>query len=163
MLVENMDTADVIAALDAPTEDRRGVVKQLEVEAQPTAMIGALVTADRAMTRQLAADILGRRADAEAASALVAALRDQDPGVRASAADALGKVMLAHGPDSAPEAGPALLAAYGGEHDAGVRHMLIAALGAAGHREAIPLLRAAAASEDRGLALAARWALDRLA
>jgi HEAT repeat protein len=162
MLVENMDTADVIAALDAPTEDRRDVVKQLEAEAQPTAMIGALVTADRPLTRQLAADILGRRADAEAASALVAALRDQDPGVRASAADALGKVMLAHGPNSAPDAGPALLAAYGAEHDAGVRHMLIAALGAAGHREAIPLLRAAAASEDRGLALAARWALDRL-
>jgi HEAT repeat protein len=71
--------------------------------------------------------------------------------------------MLAHGPNSAPDAGPALLAAYGAEQDPGVRHMLIAALGAAGHREAIPLLRAAAASEDRGLVLAARWALDRLA
>ena len=157
-----MDAADVIAALDAPTEDRRELVRRLEEEAPATAMIGALTTAPRPLTRQLAADILGRRADPEAATALIAALRDQDAGVRASAADALGKVMLAHGPTSAPDAGPALLAAYGAEHDAGVRHMLIAALGAAGHREAIPLVRAAATSDDRGLALAARWALERL-
>lgn len=160
MLIDAMDTADVIAALDAPTEDRRALVRQLEEEAPATAMIGALTTADRPLTRQLAADILGRRADPEAATALIAALRDQDAGVRASAADALGKVMLAHGPTSA--AGPGLLAAYGAEHDAGVRHMLIAALGAAQHREAIPLVRAAATSEDRGLALAAKWALERL-
>lgn len=157
-----MDTAGVIAALDAPTEDRREVVRRLEAAAPATAMIGALTTADRPLTRQLAADILGRRAEPEAADALIAALRDQDAGVRASAADALGKVMLAHGPTSAPGAGNALLVAYGAEDDAGVRHMLIAALGAAGHREAIPLVRAAAASDDRGLALAAKWALERL-
>ncbi|HET6866710.1 MAG TPA: hypothetical protein VFH80_12405, partial [Solirubrobacteraceae bacterium] len=72
------------------------------------------------------------------------------------------KVMLTHGPGSAPGAGPALLAAYDAEDSAGARHMLAAALGAAHHREAIPLLRAAAGSEDRGLALSAQWALEQL-
>jgi len=156
-----MDTAELIAALGAPTADRRALIKQLEHDAPSDALAGAL-TAEVPLTRQLAADILGRRAEAESAGALMAAIRDPDAGVRAAAADALGKIMLTHGPASAPGAGPALLAAYAAEPDAGTRHMLIAALGAAGHREAIPLLRAAAASEDRGLALAAQWALEQL-
>ena len=156
-----MDTAEVIAALDAQSADRRALIKQLEEHAPRAALAGALA-AEVPLTRQLAADILGRRAEIESAGALLAAIHDPDAGVRASAADALGKVMLTHGPDSAPGAGPALLAAYDAEPESGVRHMLIAALGAAGHREAIPLLRSAAGSEDRGLALAAQWALGQL-
>jgi HEAT repeat protein len=161
MLASNMDTAEVIAALDAPSADRRALMKQLEEEAPPASLVGALA-AEVPLTRQLAADILGRRAEVEGAGALLEAIRDPAAGVRASAADALGKIMLAHGPGSVPGAGPALLAAYDAEEVAGVRHMLAAALGAARHREAIPLLRAAAGSEDRGLALAAQWALDQL-
>jgi len=150
-MLARVDADDVIAALDAPTEDRRDLVARLEAEAPVEALLGALARGDRPLTRQLAADMLGRRAGAEAGPALLQALHDPDAGVRASAADALGKVMLTHGPEAAPGAGPALLAAYDAEIDPGVRHMLAAALGAAGHREAI-----------RGLALAARWALDRL-
>jgi HEAT repeat protein len=161
MLTTNMDTAEVIAALEAPSADRRPLMRELEEDAPHVALAGALA-AEVPLTRQLAADILGRRAEIESAAALLAAIRDPDPGVRASAADALGKVMLAHGPYSAPGAGPALLAAYDDEDHAGVRHMLAAALGAARHREAIPLLRAAAGSDDRGLALAAQWALEQM-
>jgi HEAT repeat protein len=98
-----MNTTEVIAALEAPSTDRRGVMRQLEEEAPHASLVGALA-ADRPLTRQLAADILGRRAEPESAGAL----------------------------------------------------------GAAHHREAIPLLRAAAGSEDRGLALAAQWALEQL-
>jgi HEAT repeat protein len=154
-----MDAAEVIAALETPTDDRRPVMDRLEAEAPAEALIGAL-TAEVPLTRQLAADLLGRRAHAEAADALLESLADAEPGVRASAADALGKVLLTHGPR--PATGPLLLAAYDRETDPEVRHMLAAALGASGHREAIPLLRAAAASEDRGLAHAARWALEQL-
>jgi HEAT repeat protein len=161
MLTPHMDTAEVIAALDAPSADRRPLMRELEDDAPHAALAGAL-SAEVPLTRQLAADILGRRAERESAEALLAAIRDPDAGVRASVADALGKVMLAHGPDSAPGAGPALLAAYHDEDRAGVRHMLAAALGAARHREAIPLLRAASRSEDRGLALAAQWALEQM-
>lgn len=163
MLPPNMNTTEVIAALDAPTDDRRALIRELEATAPRVAIEGVLAGATIPLTRQLAADILGRRAEVESAGSLVAAIRDPDAGVRASAADALGKIMLTHGPASAPDAGPALLAAYAAEDDAGVRHMLAAALGAAHHREAIPLLRAAAGSEDRGLALAAQWALEQLA
>ena len=157
-----MNARDVIAALDAPSADRRELVKRLEEEAPSSAITGALAGAHRPLTRQIAADMLGRRTDVEASPALIAALRDEDPGVRSSAADALGKILLAHGPTSAPEAGTALLAAYAAEDDAGVRHMLIAGLGAARYREAIPLVRAAANSDDRALAVTARWALERL-
>ena len=151
----------MIAALEAPSEDRRPLMKQLEEDAPCDALVGALA-AEVPLTRQLAADILGRRAERESAGALMAAMRDPSSGVRASAADALGKIMLAHGPDSAPGAGPALLAAYAAEDRPGPRHMFAAALGAAHCREAIPLLRAAAGSDDRGLALAAQWALEQL-
>jgi HEAT repeat protein len=156
-----MDTADVIAALEAPIADRRALFAQVEEHAPPSALVGALA-AEVPLTRQLAADLLGRRAEIESADALLAAIRDPDAGVRASAADALGKIMLTHGPASAPGAGAALLAAYDAENDPGVRHMLVAALGAARHREATPLLRAAAGSDDGGLALAAQWALEQL-
>jgi HEAT repeat protein len=161
MLSSNMDTAEVIAALGAPSADRRPLIRRLEEEAPRASLVGALA-AEVPLTRQLAADMLGRRAEMESAGALLAALRDCDAGVRASATDALGKIMLAHGPDSVPAAGPNLLAAYHAESHAGVKHMLVAALGASHHREAIPLLRAAAGSEDRGLAGAARWALEQL-
>jgi HEAT repeat protein len=161
MLPSEMDAAEVIAALEAPSADRRALIKRLEEDAPRVALAGALA-AETPLTRQLAADILGRRAEIESAGALMAALRDPDAGVRASAADALGKIMLTHGPAGVPGAGPVLLAAYDAEENAGARHMLVAALGAARHREAIPLLRAAAGSEDSGLALVARWALEQL-
>lgn len=162
MLSPLMDTAEVIAALESPIAERRARFEQVEEHASPTALVGALA-AEVPLTRQLAADILGRRADREGADALLTALRDPASGVRSSAADALGKIMLAHGPDSVPGAGSALLAAYQAEESPGPRHMFAAALGAAHYREAIPLLRAAARSDDRGLALAAQWALERLA
>jgi HEAT repeat protein len=161
MLSSNMDADDVIAALNAPTPDGRPLMRQLEEEAPCDALFGALA-AEVALTRQLAADLLGRRAEVDGAGALMAAIRDPESGVRSSAADALGKIMLTHGPDSVPGAGPALLAAYGAEDRPGPRHMLAAALGAAHYREAIPLLRAAAGSEDRALAQAAQWALEQL-
>ena len=156
-----MDASEVIAALEAPGDDRRPLMWQLEADAPHASLVGAL-GAEVPLTRHLVADILGRRAEIESAGPLLAAIRDPDSGVRAAAADALGKVMLTHGPGAAPGAGPALLAAYDAEDSAGARHMLAAALGAARCREAIPLLRAAARSEDRGLVGSAQWALEQL-
>jgi HEAT repeat protein len=157
-----MDADGVIAALDDPGDDARAVMDRLEAEAPADALAGALARARRAHTRQLAADLLGRQADQAGAPQLLEALSDEDADVRASAADALGKVLLTHGPQAAPNAGRALVRAWDAEPDPGVRHMLAAAMGAAEYREAIPLLRAAAASGDRGLEHAARWALERL-
>jgi HEAT repeat protein len=161
-MLTGVDAQAVISALEAPSDDARAAMARLEAQAPAEALAGALATAAQPRTRRLAADLLGRQAGAEGAGALLDALRDGDAGVRAAAADALGKVLLTHGSQAAPEAGPALLRAWDAESSPGVRHMLAAALGAAGHREAIPLLRAAAASGDRGLEHTARWALDRL-
>jgi HEAT repeat protein len=162
-MLTRVDAHAVISALEDPADDdARAVMARLEANAPPEALAGALATAARPLTRQLAADLLGRQARPEGAGAVLAALDDEDSGVRASAADALGKVLLTHGPQAVPDAGPALLRAWDVETDRGVRHMLAAALGAAGHREAIPLLRAAARSGDRGLEHTARWALERL-
>ncbi|HET6869338.1 MAG TPA: hypothetical protein VFH80_25735, partial [Solirubrobacteraceae bacterium] len=67
-----MDAAEVIAALEAPTADRRPLMWQLEAEAPHAALVGALA-AEAPLTRQLAADILGRRAEIESAGPLLAA------------------------------------------------------------------------------------------
>jgi HEAT repeat protein len=153
----------VIAALEAPTPDRRPTMTRLEGHASPRALAEALAIAAVPFTRQLIADLLGRQADPAGAAALLSTLADRNPRVRSSVADALGKIMLSHGPASVPGAGPALLAAYTSEDSAGTRHMLAAALGAAGERAAIPLLEAAAAAaEDPGLARSASWALAQI-
>jgi HEAT repeat protein len=157
-----LDPAAVIAALEEPTPDRRPTMTHLEAHASPRALAGALAIAVLPFTRQLIADLLGRQADPAGAAALLSALADRNPRVRSSAADALGKIMRSHGPASVPGAGPALLAAYTAEDSAGARHMLAAALGAAGERAAIPLLEAAAASEDPGLARSVSWALAQI-
>jgi hypothetical protein len=119
----------VIAALEEPTPDRRPTMTRLEAHASPRALAGALAIAVLPFTRQLIADLLGRQADPAGAAALLSALADRNPRVRSSAADALGKIMLSHGPASVPGAGPALLAAYTAEDSAGARHMLAAAFG----------------------------------
>ncbi len=161
-MIPAVDAAEVIAVLTAPAEDRRTLMDRLEADAPVAALAGALAAADERLTRQLAADLLGRRADPAAGPALLAALADPESRVRSSAADALGKVLLNAGSHAVPDAGPALLRAYDAETERGARHMLAAALGAAHHREAIPLLRRAAQSPDAGLARTARWALDQL-
>lgn len=162
-MLAGVDADDVIAALEAPADDRQPVMARLEAEAPARALAGALARGPERLTRQLAADLLGRRADPAGGAALLAALGDTEPRVRSAAADALGKVLLAHGPAAVPDAGSAILRAYHVEASPGARAMLAAAMGAADLREAIPLLRAAATDpEQRGLAHAARWSLGRL-
>lgn len=141
-------------------------MRQLEAEALLTTLVEALATAQVPFTRRLIADILGFRQERDAAIPLLRALSDPDADVRAAAADALGKVLMAHGPECAPNAGPALMSAFAIEPSAGARAMMAAAMGPAGYREAIPLLRAARRAgdgpNDGGLALTAAWALEQL-
>ena len=63
-----MDATEVIAALGAPTADRRPLMKQLEEDAARASLAGALA-AEAPLTRHLVADILGRRAEIESAGA----------------------------------------------------------------------------------------------
>jgi HEAT repeat protein len=157
-----VDAAEIIARLEEPTEDRRPLMHTLREQAPTGALTAALAAADSAFTRQLLADLLGERGDPAAAEPLAAALDDPDEGVRASAADALGKVFTAGEPppaDVADRVGAAMLARFEAEPSAAVPHMLASAVGAARYEPAIPALRAARESDDRSLAYSAGWGL----
>jgi HEAT repeat protein len=158
-----VDAASIIAALEAPAEDRRPLMYELRREAPAEGLAAALRTAGNPHTRQLLADLLGFQAGPAGAGALTQALGDPEPKVRAAAADALGKVFLAHPDDAQREAaGAALLARWQDETAGPVRHMLAAALGATRHREAIPALEKARDDADAGVRESAAWALARL-
>jgi HEAT repeat protein len=155
-----MQPQEIITALEAPAEDRRPLMWQLRDEESPAALAAALAAATTPFTRQLLADLLGFQAAPEGAGALTLALADPDLKVRASAADALGKLYLAH-PDAPgrEDAGVALLARFGAEDQLPVKHMLAAALGATRYEPALPALREAAQDQDPGLRDAAGWSL----
>jgi HEAT repeat protein len=152
---------DVVDLLERPTEDGRGLMGRLELEAPTPVLSGALSRARKPMTRQLLADLLGFRGDPAAAEPLAGLLDDPDEGVRASAADALGKVLLADPPppDVAERVGAAMLARYEVEPSPAVYRTLASALGAARYRPALAALRAALESDDPSLARMAAWGL----
>jgi HEAT repeat protein len=155
-----MEPHAIIAALDAPTADRRPLMAELRDDAPPAALAEALAAAGEPHTRQLLADLLGFQAAPAGVPALTAALADPVLRVRASAADALGKVFLAH--PEAPgreQAGAALLERWQVEPELPVRQVLAAALGATRHAPALPALHAATEDPDRGVRDAAGWAL----
>jgi HEAT repeat protein len=157
-----MEPHEIIAALEAPTDDRRPLMASLREDAPPEALASALAAASEPHTRQLLADLLGFQAAPAGAGALIGALPDPEPRVRASAADALGKVFLAH-PDAPgrESAGAALLSRWQAETEPSVRHLLAAALGATRCEQALPALREAERDPDPGLRDAAGWALSR--
>ena len=157
-----VDAAEIIARLAEPAEDRRPLMRTLRDDAPAEALLEAFTLAEAPFTRHLLADLLGFRAVVAAAEPLAAALDDPDEGVRAAAADALGKVFLTDEPppaDVAVRVGAAMLARFESEPSAPVRHTLASAVGAARYEPAIPALRAARESDDRSLAYSAGWGL----
>jgi HEAT repeat protein len=155
-----MEPQEIIAALEAPAEDRRPLMNRLREDERSESLAAALAAASTPFTRQLLADLLGFQAAPEGAAALTLALADEDLRVRASAADALGKVFLSH-PDAPgrEDAGSALLARWEVEPETAVRHMLASALGATRYAPAVPVLQAAAGDPDPGVRDAVAWAL----
>jgi HEAT repeat protein len=100
--------------------------------------------------------VLGFRHEPSAVDALIDALSSSSRKVRSSAADALAKI-------ADRRAGPALLARLElPDPDPGVRRMLAAAVGAVGHREAIPLLISLLSHPDASLRGSAAWSLGAL-
>lgn len=119
-------------------------------------LVEALALAPDADIRTLVCDVLGFRKEPGAVDALVACLDDESPSVRSSAADALAKIRD-------PRAGaPLFVRAALPEPDAGVRRMIVAALGAVGHHPAIPLLTELLESTDPSLRGNAAWSLGEL-
>jgi HEAT repeat protein len=126
-------------------------------EAEPAAvLIEALQLAADDRRRMILCDVLGYRHEREAVAALVACLADPSTRVRSSAADALAKI-------GDPRAGDALLARFElPDPDLGVRRMLLAALGAVGHRPAIPRLIQWLSNPDPDQRGSAAWSLGAL-
>jgi HEAT repeat protein len=157
-----VDAAEIVARLEEPAPDGRAVMWDLRENAPDEALLAAFAAAERPHTRRLLADLLGFRAVTAAAAPLAAALDDPDEGVRAAAADALGKVFMADEPpgsEVARRVGAAMLARFEAEPSAAVRRTLASAVGAARYEPAIPALRAALDGDDRSLAYSAGWGL----
>jgi HEAT repeat protein len=141
---------DEIAAAPAAARDRLRTLDDGPV------LVAALRLASTDLARQILCDVLGFRHEPSAVDALIDALSASSHKVRSSAADALAKIADRH-------AGPALLARLElPEPDAGVRRMLAAAVGAVGHREAIPLLTSLLTDPDASLRGSSAWSLGAL-
>jgi HEAT repeat protein len=159
-----MDAHEIIAALEQPVEDRRPTFWAIEAGERPEDVAAALALAESAHTRQLLADLLGFQAAPAGVEALIAALSDPEGRVRSSAADALGKVFLAH--PELPEreaAGAALLARAGIEPAVTTRTVLLTALGTTRYEPALEALRAALDDPDERIRSSATWALEQYA
>lgn len=141
---------DEIAAAPAAARDRLRTLEDGPV------LVAALRLASTDIARQILCDVLGFRHEPSAVDALIDALSASSHKVRSAAADALAKI--ADG-----RAGPALLARLElPDPDPGVRRMLAAAVGAVGHREAIPLLTSLLTDPDASLRGSAAWSLGAL-
>lgn len=138
--------------LDMIARQEPGLQKRLEA-VPGDALVEALRAAREEIPRAVLCDALGFRHEKSAVGDLIACLEDESPRVRSSAADALAKI-------GDPAAGQALMARFElPDPDLGVRRMLLSALGAVGHRPAIPLLIRWLGNPDPSQRGAAAWSL----
>jgi len=132
--------------------------------ARDGAALAALLSAPDAAVRSRAAFALASVQDTAAVRALIGALADAAPSVRADAAFALGQTLLdpAAGEASRGAASDALLAALGRETDRAARARIYEALGKGGDEASLPRLAASGArpGDEAALAMAvARYGL----
>lgn len=154
--MEEHTAREIIALLEEPTENRIPIKLLLSEQASSSALLQALQQADNALTKQTLVDIIGERLMQEAVPLLIELLDHDSIGLRASVADALGKI-------KDPSSGPALLAHLHQETPLSpVKHLLASALGATGYREAIPTLISALEDPDPVLRGCSAWSLGAL-
>ena len=159
--MSDLQPSEIIAALEAPADDRRPVMHSLREDAPAGALAAALAAAEAPDTRQLLADLLGFQAAPAGVGALIAALSDVEGRVRSAAADALGKVFMSH--PELPEreaAGAALLARIEVEPEVTTRTVLLTALGTTRHEPGRAALQSALEDPDERIQKSARWALE---
>lgn len=144
---------EIIRLLEEPTKHRYSIKKQITEEATGNEVVKALQQATNPLTREILCGIAGDRFDKAAVPILIQLLRDPSVGVRAGAADALGKI-------GDPAAGPAIFERFAGaEQVEDVKELLASALGAVGYRPAIPLLIQTLEKDNEVLRGCAAWAL----
>jgi HEAT repeat protein len=144
----------IIRLLTEPTKDRRPAVRRI-MKAPLSEVLKALQRAPNSDVRHILCDVIGFRKAKSAVSSVVKMLDDPTPGVRSAAADALAKIRR-------PEAGAPLAQRFSTESHPGVRAMYASALGAVGHRPAIPLLVTSLSDDSADIRQTAAWALGHL-
>jgi HEAT repeat protein len=145
-----METAQDV--LDEIARREPGLQERLD-EVPGALLVDALRAASGEHPRIVLCDALGFRHEQAAVADLIACLEDESARVRSSAADALAKI-------ADPAAGERLMARFElPDPDLGVRRTLISALGAVGHRPAIPLLIRWLGNPDPSQRGAAAWSL----
>lgn len=150
-----MTAQEILALLTEPCEDIRPSYWRIVRQAHVKAIIAALNGATDPLVRQLIVDILGIRRARSAVPVLIPLLADPNPGLRGSAADALGKI-------GDIRAGPALLRQYQVEPDLGLKELLLAGFGGVGFQEAAAVLIAALLSGTPGMQRVAAWSIGKL-
>lgn len=145
---------DVIRLLTVDSPEPRFPQKILS-RVSPRVIIDATRSPDSAPVRSILCDVLGFRHEPSAVPVLIDMLEDPDPSVRSAAADALAKIRN-------PKSGRALEDQFRVELSSEVRSMLAAALGAVGHRHAIPLLIESLSDPWEALRGCAAWSLGHL-
>ncbi|MBC6456950.1 HEAT repeat domain-containing protein [Actinomadura sp. HBU206391] len=166
MIDRNLGPEAIVSALEEETPDRRPLMWRLEREAPAPALVGALERARRPLTRQLLCDLLGFRLVRSAVPALADALDDPVVGVRASAADALGKI-VGYGSRPAPAglvdaASAAMRDRWAVEESAAVRGVLAFSLALTGDPSVRPVLESALDDPEEQVRSAAESGLARL-
>lgn len=132
------------------------VNKRIRKEASVKALIAALHQSTNSSVREILCDLLGELHAKTAVSALIACLEDSSAHVRSAASDALAKIR-------SPQAGEALMKRMvAAETDIEEQRMVAVALGAVGHRPAVPLLIKTLSSVDPSLRGSAAWSLGAL-
>jgi len=152
-----LNPTDILSLLMTTPEgrERRSVIAKIGTQAGVMELITAFGQAPDNVARQILAYILGKRRAKTAVPLLVDFLNDNDPCVRAAAADALAKI-------GSSAAGKKLLERFIQEDDDGVRQTLAIALGAVHYRPAIEALRQKLRNPSGMLRGCVAWSLGEL-
>jgi len=152
-----LNPTDILSLLMTTPEgrERRSVIAKIGTQAGVMELITAFGQASDNVARQILAYILGKRHAKTAVPILAGSLYDNDPYVRAAAADALAKI-------GSSAAGKTLLERFIQEDDDGVRQMLAIALGAVHYRPAIEALRQGLRNPSGMLRGCVAWSLGEL-
>jgi HEAT repeat protein len=148
--MNNLDAAEILRLL--ADQSVTFVQLRLREAASILELRRALAQTTDAHSRQVLCDVLGFRHARSAVSELIECLSDPSEKVRASAADALGKI-------GDVRAGEVLMQAFEAEAALPVRRTLACALGAVGHKPSISMLIECLKDSDSSLRGCAAWAL----
>ncbi|HWH01987.1 MAG TPA: HEAT repeat domain-containing protein [Pilimelia sp.] len=153
---------EIIRLLEEQESSKIRSMDLVEQKASSLALRDAYFMARMPVTRQLICDLIGRQRDSTNLHTLLHALDDCLVGVRASAADAIGKIFgyVDRPPlDRREEVLARLMVAWHAEKSDDVRSTLVQTLALLGDARVVPLLRELLGDSSARIRTQARWGL----